>query len=111
MFESLKNTFVVLVHSKRAWATFTSILTTIGGMLFPQYLTGCLVIVGVLQSWVVGETYRPASLKNAPVEPESKQTGFVVPDEVLNALRETMVRNAMAKISDLPVVTSAEESK
>lgn len=87
----------IQLQSKRTWATITSLLTVIGGMYFPQYLNGALAIAAVLQSWTVSDAVRPAVSKW--LNQTEPQQSFEVPEEVLEVLRQTMVKNAIGSIA------------
>ena len=72
IFKSIYATFVVLIHSKRAWALLLGILTLVLGEFLPaESASKVLAAVGLIAAWIFGETIRPAVLhKSVPVKEE-----------------------------------------
>lgn len=57
---SLMKTFIVLVHSKRAWAVFTGMVMLVAKEFFPDQAGSIYAALALIGSWVLGESYRPA---------------------------------------------------
>ena len=94
----------IQLQSKRTWASITSFVTLIGTIWFPDKLPQAIGIVVILQSWALGDAVRPAVSKWL-AKPEAEKK-FDVPEEVLAAVRQTMIEHAMGAVStyNQPVV-------
>jgi hypothetical protein len=88
----------IQLQSKRTWASITSFVTLVGTLWFPEQLPRALGLVVVLQTWALSDAQRPATSKFTNTTPQTEQP-FEVPEEVLDVLRQTMVKNAIGSIA------------
>jgi hypothetical protein len=60
---SLSKTFLALVHSKRAWAVFASMVMIVAKEFWPDKAESIYAAIAMLAAWVLGESFRPAIAK------------------------------------------------